>query len=176
MRRAIPLLALLVVVLVAARACSGGSAAPNRAGLHARTPSPTPAASATVAPYCKAGQLSVEAATDASSYPSGVEPRLSGTVRNTSAAPCRLSPAAATFHWVIWSGNDRLWTYPNCASSTSTRLRLAGHAESRHRMLWDRHRGTVCESPGSLAQPGTYRLYVTVYGVTSPAAIFHLTG
>src|SRR5438270_13547128 len=80
-RRAILLAAfLLVVVLLAAYGCSGGSAHPT-----ANRPATTPTASRTPAPVtttpapssvCTARQLTVAASTDAATYPAGVPPHL----------------------------------------------------------------------------------------------------
>lgn len=184
-RRLVPLLVVLVVVVVAARGCAGGGGEGGGQAVTATTrptplpTSPRPSPTQSTAPPCRPGDLRVVASTDATSYPAGVEPRMTVTI-TTRAGACRLDDAA-TRTWTIRSGTDRVWTTADCASPTPTssvkphRVRVTPHHAVTHTLVWARHRSTAGCGQGAPAQPGTYRLYVTVDGVTSPAAIFHLT-
>src|SRR5947199_7489790 len=91
-RRAVLLLAVvLVLVLFVVYACSGGTSHPT-AGRPRTTPSQTPSTSASPpAPAtCTGSQLTVAASTDAATYPAGVLPHLTATIRTTGSAPCEL--------------------------------------------------------------------------------------
>jgi hypothetical protein len=179
-RRAILLAAVvLVVVLLAAYGCSGGSARPtaNRP-ITTPTPSRTPApVTTTPAPssVCTARQLTVAASTDAATYPAGVQPRLTATIRTTAATGCQL-PAGA-LGWEIVSGADTVYTTAGCAAPHRAAYELRPNHPLRIGRIWDRHRSTPgCAGPGASAGSGTYQLRFTVDGVRSPVAVFHLTG
>ena len=78
----------------------------------------------------------------------------------------------------IYSGADQVWTDAGCVSSQALVNRmLAAGASVRHTLIWNRDRsGPHCTTSSTSAGSGTYRLYVTVRGKRSAAAIFHLTG
>lgn len=171
--------AVIVVVLIA-RACSGGttpnpSATPPPSATPSATPTPTPSTLRTTT--CQKQDLQVTAATDAVSYPSGVLPRLSAVVRNTSGQVCRFRTAPAQRVWTIVSGPDRIWTSTDCTTSTSvatSRLR-PGHTIA-YALVWNRHRSAKgCPAQTSAAAPGTYQLRVSVNGVAAGTVVFHLT-
>lgn len=177
-RRAVLLLAVvLVIVLFAAYACSGGdSPAPtNRANTTpTHSPTPSPSASASGGP-CTRSQLTVAASTDATTYNAGVLPHLVATIRNTGTTPCQLS--ASALDWEIVSGTDTIFSTTGCPpASRSTFLVRPNHPAGLSR-IWDRHRSVAgCATPGATADPGTYQLHVTVAGVRSAVAVFHLAG
>lgn len=176
-RRAVLLAAVVVVlVLLAAYGCSGGTAKPTATSSGHPTTTPTPAPSATAAaavPACVKSQLSVAATTDATTYPAGVLPRLTATVRTT--AECRL-PASA-INWEIVSGTDTVYTTVGCPAASHVTYTLRPSHPVRPGRVWDRHRSVAgCATPGTSAAPGTYQLRVTVDGVQSGVAVFHLAG
>jgi hypothetical protein len=181
-RRAVLMLAVLVVIVVfSAYACSGSNAPVAGRPNPTSSSSPSPAATgATTASACSAGQLTVSVDTDAATYPAGALPHLRVTVRNTSADPCLLRATAALVSWQIVSGPDVVWTNAGCplpslTSAPTTTLR-ANHPW-RAPLVWDRHRSTKgCASPGVSAAAGTYQARATVAGVRSTPAVFHLTG
>jgi hypothetical protein len=173
----LPLAVLVVVIAIIAVSCSGGSSPPPRSAADTHTPSPHPSTSAALA-ACTQVQLTITASTDTTTYPAPALPHLTETVRNASARPCRFADGAATRAYAIYSGSDQVWTDAGCVSSQALVSRtLAAGASVRHTLIWNRQRsGRHCSTSGTSAAPGTYRLYVTVRGQRSAAAIFHLTG
>jgi hypothetical protein len=180
--RRIGLLAVaLLVVAVIAVSCAGGSSPARPAGTP--TASPIPTSSASVSPArtvaaCTNAELSITASTDATTYAAGVLPHLTVAIRNAGAAACRFADTAATRAWSIFSGPDQVWSNAGCSTSAPVITRtLAPSGVVRHGLVWDRHRsGPHCTTSDATADRGTYRLYVTVRGERSAAAIFHLTG
>jgi len=177
-RRIVLLLAIaLVLVLLVAYGCSGDGTKSGVSGTPRSTPTATPTSTASAGPptACTRDQLTVAASTDATTYPAGVLPHLVATIRTTGAAPCQLSAGAVS--WEIVSGTDTIYTTAGCPpAGRATFLVRPGHPAGLNR-VWDRHRSVVgCASPGASAGPGTYQLHVTVAGVRSQVAVFHLTG
>ena len=175
-RRAVLLGIVVVLVLLAAYSCGGGSAHPT-AGHPNTTPTqrPTPNSSPTTPAACGKDQLTVGAGTDATTYPAGVLPHLTATIRTTGAAPCEL--AASAINWEIVSGSDTVYTTVGCVTGARASFTLRPGHPVRTGRIWDRHRSVAgCASPGTSAGPGTYQLLVTVDGVRSAVAVFHLTG
>ena len=179
-RRVLLLAVLAVVLLVIAVSCSGGSSSPRAAGSTGGTPRPSPSSttpsSAPIA--CSRDQLAVTAETDADKYAAGTLPRLTAVVRNTSATACTLTESPKTRTWTVVSGADQVWTTVGCVTSaTAKSTTLAPGKSVRHTIVWNRHRsGEKCTTSTVEAAPGTYQLTVTVNGVTSGIAVFHLTG
>jgi hypothetical protein len=175
--RRLVLLGVLVVLVVAiAVSCSAGSGSSHRAAANP-TPSTSPA-STTTPSACTREQIAVVAETDATRYPAGVQPRLRVAIRNRAAVACILTDSPSTRTWTIVSGADQVWTTAGCsASHRATRTTLAPGDAVRHSTLWNRHRsGKGCTASTTEAGPGTYQLTVTVDGVVSDPAIFHLAG
>jgi len=176
-RRAVLLLAIvLVLVLLVAYGCGGGNGRPT-AGQPTTTPSgsPTPNSSPTTLSACTRDRLTVGAGTDATTYPAGVLPHLTATIRTNGSAPCELPVSAIS--WEIVSGSDTVYTTAGCGAGARASFTLRpGHPIKTGR-IWDRHRSVAgCATPGAAAGPGTYQLHVTVDGVRSAVAVFHLTG
>lgn len=177
-RRAVLLAGLLVLVIAVAVSCSGGSSKPHPSAAKPPT-KPRPTTSATAAPAaCRNGQLTVTASTDATTYPSGALPRLQVSVRNSGTTPCVLTESPRTRSWTIVSGTDQIWSTVGCqASATAHSVTLKPGAASRHTVVWNRHRsGKACATSTVEAAAGTYQLTVSVNGITSATAVFHLTG
>ena len=180
--RRIGLLAVvLIVVAVVAVSCSGGSSPARPSG--SPTASPTPSATTTrpvakTVAACTNADLSITVSTDATTYAAGVLPHLTVAIRNVGSGTCRFADTAATRAWSIFSGPDQVWSNDGCSTSAPVIVRtLAPSGVVRHGLVWDRHRsGPRCTTSDATADPGTYRLYVTVRGERSAAAIFHLTG
>lgn len=179
-RRVVLLTVLAVVLIVIAVSCSGGSSSPRAAGGAGSAPRPSPSSttpgSGPIA--CNRDQLAVTAETDADKYAAGTLPRLTAVVRNTSATDCTLTESPKTRAWTVVSGPDQVWTTVGCATSaTAKSTALAPGKSVRHTIVWNRHRsGKNCTTSTVEAAPGTYQLTVTVNGVTSGIAVFHLTG
>ena len=176
-RRLVLLAVLVVVVVVAAYACSGGGSGSHPVRTGASGPGPTPTPTKQPVGRCDGSALTVTASTDAESYAAGSEPRLAAVVRNVAALPCRVDSQPAARVCRIRSGSDTVWSTGDCGHSENPALRRLGPGKQvTYAVVWDRHRSVDgCASPGAEAQPGTYRLYVSVDGVRSDAAVFHLT-
>ena len=177
--RRVALLGIIAVLIIAiAVACSGGSSS-GHPSASTPTSSPTPSTGPTVtASACRRDQLAVTASTDATTYAADVLPRLQVNIRNTGSLACVLTESPRTRSWTIVSGTDQLWTTVGCqAAATAHNTTLKVGAEVRHSLLWNRHRsGKGCIVSTTEAGPGTYQLTVSVNGITSTTAIFHLTG
>jgi hypothetical protein len=175
-RRAVLVAVVLVLVIGIAVSCAGGSGPKHPAA--GPSTSPTPAGTGKPAPAaCEHGALAVTASTDADRYAAGTLPRLKVTIHNTGAA-CVLTESPSARSWTIVSGADQIWTTAGCSSShTATQTTLKAGGSVSHSLVWNRHRtGKACAVSATQAAPGTYQLTVTVNGVTSGPAIFHLTG
>ena len=100
------------------------------------------------------------------------------SIRNTGALACVLTESPRTRSWTIVSGADQVWTTVGCQAGSNARdTTLKAGASARHTLLWNRHRtGKGCTVSTTEAAPGTYQLTVTVNGLTSTTAVFHLTG
>jgi hypothetical protein len=186
-RRLALIVVLIVLVVLAAHACSGGGSSDRDAALGQRadqhpvtSSSASPGTSATPTASepirsCRAQDLTVSASADATTYPRGVEPRFTAVVRNTGSA-CRFPTALSSRTWRILSGSYRVWSTADCRRSPAGRpVTLKPGAQVAYVLRWDRF-GSVpgCASAGPKAQPGTYRLYVTIDGASAPAAVFVL--
>jgi Protein of unknown function (DUF4232) len=177
-RRAALVGILVVLIIAIAVSCSGGSGS-GHPSTPTGTTTPTPSSSPTVtAAACRRDQLAVTASTDAATYPAGVLPRLQVSVRNTGALACVLTESPRTRSWTIVSGTDQVWTTVGCqASSTARPTTLKPGAAVHRSMAWNRHRsGKGCTESSVKADAGTYQLTVSVDGITSTTAVFHLTG
>jgi len=177
-RRIVLLLAIVVVlVLVVAYSCSGDGTTKTAGNTPTSSPTSTPTstASAGAPAACTKDDLTVAASTDATTYPAGVLPHLAATIRTTGTTPCRLS--ASALDWEIVSGSDTIYTTAGCPpASRATFLVRPNHPAGLSR-IWDRHRSVAgCATPGASADPGTYQLHVSVLGVRSGVAVFHLAG
>ena len=178
-RRGVALAVLAVLIIAIAVSCSGGSSSGHPATSTTPTASPTPSTGPTVtAAACRRGQLTVTASTDATTYTAGVLPHLQVSIRNTGSLPCELTESPRTRSWTIVSGTDQVWTTVGCqAASTAHTTTLKAGGAVRHTIVWNRHRsGKGCTVSTTEATAGTYQLTVSVNGITSTTAVFHLTG
>jgi hypothetical protein len=178
-RRAVLLLAIiLVIVLFAAYACSGGDAKPAAGRVHPPSSTPTPTATSTpttASTVCSKDELTVAIGTDATTYPAGVLPHLTATIRTTGTAPCSLPVSAIS--WVVVSGPDTVYTTAGCPVTSRSSFTVRPNHPLRTARIWGRHRSVHgCATPGAAAAAGTYQARVTVAGLQSGAAVFHLTG
>ncbi len=137
--------------------------------------SPTASPSPAVVPACPDRVLSVKAATDATVYPSGRQPILSMTIRNTGTAACRRDVGLGARGLTIRSGSDRIWSSDDCEGTGSNRVTLAPGAAKSFAVRWARVRSErSCPGRGTAARTGTYRLYARLGSITSGQAVFYL--
>lgn len=179
-RRALLLAIVAVVVVAVVWACTGSAGtSPTGAGTQPVSPRPS-ATSSSSAPagatdLCRRADLRVSATTDATAYPPGSTPRLSASLTNLGTATCRFNAAASARVWRILSGADEVWSTADCTTTHGTALATIGRgATIRWSMTWDRRRSGQGCTPGADAQPGTYRLYVTIDRIASAGTVFHL--
>lgn len=172
-RRASVGLAAVFVVLVIVETTGGGPARrpPGRAAGSPPVATATQSATVPTAP-CAAAELAVTAATDAVSYPPGVDPRVLVTVTNAGVG-CELAAGPVV---TVTSGADRIWSNGDCTSAAE-RLVLAPGARTIP-VVWTRRRSEPgCVPPPTGASPvaaGTYHATVTLDGLTATAPAFHL--
>jgi len=178
-RRAVLLLAIvLLIVLFAAYACSGGDAKPAAGPVHKASPTPPPSVTSTpttASTTCTKDALTVAISTDATTYPAGVLPHVTATIRTTGTAPCLLPVSA--INWEIVSGPDTVYTTAGCPVTSRSSYTVRPNHPLLTARIWDRHRSVQgCATPGAAAAAGTYQARVTVAGLQSGVAVFHLTG
>jgi hypothetical protein len=179
LRRLVLLGVVLTFALAVAYACTDDDGTANPSADHpAPTATTTSPAAAPTVHRCGPKRLTVEAATDAETYPVGSSPRLTAVVRNTSGEPCRLAAQPSARSWSITSGPDEVWSTDDCVQNADLTLkRLKAGKQVTYAVTWDGHRSELrCVEPGAEAQAGTYRLVVTVDGARSQPVVFHLTG
>jgi hypothetical protein len=131
----------------------------------------------TPAAACRPKDLRVVISSDAASYPLGTNPRFTAVLRNAGPA-CRFPTALSTRTWRILSGVDEVWSTADCPrSSAGKSVRLKAGGQITYVLPWDRFRSTPgCAVAGAPAQPGTYRIYVTIDGASGTPVVFHLAG
>jgi len=193
-RRRAALLVGLVVLLLLARSCVGGS---GRAARTTVAPSPTPQVTvtptATTTPTttptatpptgatggaCPHRPLRVVTGTDAKDYPVGTSPRFTVTVTNTSAAACRRDLGAGAVELLVYSGSDRIWSSDDCGGTAGSEvLTLRAGASLEKTVTWSGKRSAKgCPSPAQRpeAKPGYYRVLARVGTVRSAETVFRL--
>lgn len=141
------------------------------------TPSPSASPSAAVA-ICQPEALTVEALTDADSYPVGATPRLTLRVTNTGTTPCTRDLGQAAVELVVFSGRDRIWSSDDCAPGGAKDVTtLAPGKPVSQRVTWNGRRSRPgCEGDKEQAEAGTYRVQGRVGQLREQGAVFRLTG
>ncbi|GAA1918961.1 hypothetical protein GCM10009775_09390 [Microbacterium aoyamense] len=137
--------------------------------------SPEPAASSTpTAEACEAGDIVVDAVTDADTYGAGQNPGLSIKLTNNGPA-CSLNVGTTTQVFAITSGADTWWRSTDCQSEPSDMIVLlaAGQSVSSSApVTWDRTRSAVgscadTNRPAAPAGGASYHLSVSIGGIDS---------
>jgi hypothetical protein len=187
-RRLLVLLGLLavvvVIVLIIVRPGSGSpgaSVSPTPSDTPAATPTPT-FTSAAGGEACNPDQIAIAAITDANSYASGVQPKLSMSITNIGAAPCTFDVGTAAQEYIITSGTDRIWSSKDCQTGAAANLVILapGLEQTTTPFPWDRTRSstTTCDTsrPAAVAGPDgpTYRLQVKLGDIESEDVAFRL--
>jgi hypothetical protein len=174
-RRAVLLLGVLAVLLLV-RSCAGGGGTTRKDSLSstpkptatakAVTPRPTAVRSTTppttppvaASPLCADAQLTLTATTDASTYGPGGTPRITLSVKNTSATACRRDLGEGAVEFLVFSGQDRIWSSDDCSPSTATGIATlpAGGSQAIVRTWPGRRSKPQCAGTKAPAAPGTY--------------------
>lgn len=153
-------------------------AAESPAPTPAETPiadAPTPTQPAVTAAACTSADVTVDAVTDQSSYPSGQSPKLSIRLTNHGDQDCTLNVGTTTQILTVTSGQDTWWRSTDCQSEPSDMIVLlpAGQTVSSvEPVTWDRTRSSVstCDSASRPRAPGggaSYHLSVSIGGIAS---------
>lgn len=141
----------------------------------APSPGPTQASPAATAAPCRSSAITVQAATDQSTYAAGQNPKLSISLTNTGATPCTFDVGTATQVFTVTSGSDTWWRSTDCQTKPSDMLVLlaAGQTvKTAQPVVWDRTRSSVssCAATNRQKAPGhgsSYHLSVAIGGVSS---------
>ncbi|MDQ0642808.1 hypothetical protein [Microbacterium murale] len=137
------------------------------------TPSPEPTADETpTAVPCQAGDVTVEAVTDADTYPAGALPQLSISLTNTGASDCTIDVGSTTQVFTVSSGSDTWWRSTDCQESPSSMvvtLAAGQTVTSATPLQWDRTRSDVatCDQENRPRAPGggaSYHVAVSIGG------------
>lgn len=139
------------------------------------TPPPEPAPLATpAAAACTPREVTVEAVTDQSTYPSGQLPELSIRLTNHGAADCTLNVGTTSQVLTVTSGSDTWWRSTDCQTEPSDMIVLIAAGQtvtSAQPVEWDRTRSSASTCGGDRQQaPGggaSYHLKVSLGGITS---------
>lgn len=135
------------------------------------SPEPTTEENATAAP-CRAGAVTVEAVTDADTYPAGALPQLSISLTNTGDSDCTIDVGSATQTFTVSSGSDTWWRSTDCQESPSSMvvtLAAGQSVKSATPVQWDRTRSDVatCDQENRPRAPGggaSYHVAVSIGG------------
>ncbi|WP_238986145.1 hypothetical protein [Kocuria sp. SM24M-10] len=141
------------------------------------SPSASASAAATEAPAEECGaDLAVRASTDRESYREGEEPVLVLTLENTGDDPCTVNAGTSQMVYEVSSGADTVFDSRHCqAGSEDAERTLEPGQEESARLTWNRQRTAEgCAEAGGEAQPGYYRLLVSLGERTSEPAAFVL--
>jgi hypothetical protein len=139
--------------------------------------SASPSASSTAEPAEECGSaLVVRASTDKESYAGGEQPALVLTLENTGEDPCHVNAGTSQMVYEVSSGADTLFDSRHCqAGSEDRELTLEPGQQQTARLTWDRKRTVEgCTEAGAEAQPGYYRLAVSLGERTGEPATFVL--
>lgn len=180
LRRAV-LLVPVVLVLLLARSCLGGDS-PQPSATPTVTPSatstPTAGTPPTTAPVasavCDDTAVRLETTTDQSTYPVGGKPKITLTVRNTSAVACTRDLGSGAVELLVYSGDERIWSSDDCGTGRgSSVVTLAPGAQKFVDLTWAGKRSKPqCAGTKEQAKPGTYRVVGRAGTLRTEGAIF----
>lgn len=188
-------LALLIVVLLVVGLIGGGvwlaiaqpwaaptqpaatptpSSSPRPSASAEESASPEPEATPTIA-ACGAGDVTVEAMTDAGSYAAGALPQLSIELTNSSKTDCTINVGSSTQKFTVASGDDVWWRSTDCQQEPSdmiVTLAAGQSVTSVQPVVWDRTRSSTdtCEQENRPRAPGggaSYHVSVAIGGFES---------
>lgn len=141
------------------------------------TPPPEPTPSATAASACISENVTVDAVTDQSTYPSGQNPKLSIRLTNHGASECALNVGTTGQVLTITSGSDTWWRSTDCQTEPSDMVVLIAAGQTVSSAVpveWDRTRSAVATCGGDRPQaPGggaSYHLEVSIGGIESTSS------
>ncbi|RFA10402.1 hypothetical protein B7R54_15200 [Subtercola boreus] len=147
-----------------------GAAAPEAAAGAATDGAATDGSAA-----CAAGNITVTAITDASSYAAGSLPQLSFSIVNTGSSPCTINAGTSKQVYTITSGTEVYWLSTDCQSDPSDTPAMLepGVVVTSTPFAWNRVRSSPSTCSGTQAAVpaggASYHLTVSVDGIASAA-------
>ncbi|MFT4212719.1 MAG: hypothetical protein QM626_12710 [Microbacterium sp.] len=143
------------------------------AAASATAPAATPTSEALAT--CTAGDVTVTAVTDQTSYASGQNPQFSISLTNTSDEDCQMNVGTTTQSFVVSSGSDTYWRSTDCQTDPSDQIVTitAGQTvSSATPITWDRTRSSVdtCDDANrtkATAGGASYHLAVSIGGISA---------
>ena len=122
---------------------------------------------------CDPAKVTVEAATDSTSYDAGVNPVLSFTLKSLMTEPCSLAAGSDVQEFKITSGDELIWSSKDCQTDpvAATTVLMPGVPKAGPSLTWDRTRSSVdtCDTAREpvIAGGASYHLTVVVGTFTS---------
>ena len=122
---------------------------------------------------CDPAKVTVEAATDSTSYDAGVNPALSFTLKSLMTEPCSLAAGSDVQEFKITSGDELIWSSKDCQTDpvAATTVLMPGVPKAGPSITWDRTRSSVdtCSTAREpvIAGGASYHLTVVVGTLTS---------
>ncbi len=128
------------------------------------------------APLCADPAVGLTATTDAATYGLGATPRLTLTVKNTSAAACRRDVGSGAVELLVYSGSDRIWSTDDCSPGKAVSLvtLLPGGTQAVVRTWPGTRSAPGCGGTKAAASAGTYRVVARVGTLRQDVAVFSI--
>ena len=164
----------IIIILIVVRPGAGApGAATNTSPKPTNSSAPTDSSNAATGVECDLTKVTVEAATDATSYDAGVNPVLSFTLKSLMTEPCTIDVATSLQEYRITSGDELIWTSKDCQtdSTPGTTVLTPGVPKSGPPITWDRTRSApdTCDAAREpvIAEGASYHLTVVLGELTS---------
>jgi hypothetical protein len=191
-RRLLTLGALLLVLVVLAKACGGDDGTQKvTPGPATTTPAPSrpagptqpgrtaqPTANASLGP-CDDSVIVVSARADAQTYSTARRPVLTVGIANKGTVACTRDVGQGAREIRVTSGNARIWSSDDCSPGGGSQIVTLqpGAAPVTFSVTWGRKRSQPgCPAGAEAAEPGTYRVHGRFGDVVSTGDTFSLQG
>ncbi|HVW82036.1 MAG TPA: hypothetical protein VHB69_13975 [Mycobacteriales bacterium] len=176
-RRLVVLGVPLILIIIIAVSCSGGSKTPSASANGAGgSPSTGSSGSPGGVTDCTPADLSATISTSEQIYAIGDQPVFTGKLTNVSQRTCRLTTAPSDEVWTVTSGAADWWTTGpsvGCRSSdVATTKMLAPGSSGTVSITWNGKRLEPGCTSGDAASPGEYVLHAKLDGVSAPQVVF----
>ena len=165
----------IIIILIVVRPGAGAPGAATNTSPAPTNSSAPPADSSNAAAgvECDPAKVTVEAATDATSYDAGVNPALSFTLKSLMTEPCTIAVGTDVQEYKVTSGDELIWTSKDCQTDNTpaTIVLTPGVPKGGPTVTWDRTRSStdtcdVARDP-VVAEGASYHLTVVVGELTS---------
>ncbi|WP_343244749.1 hypothetical protein [Streptomyces sp. SID11385] len=154
----------------------GSGASGNGAGSGSSAAQQVPAGSSL--PDCTTDVAELSLRSVHNTYEPGKKPRLELSVKNSSAAACKVDLGAArTVVTITLTGEDApYWSSKDCPATESLWLRVPAKETIRYEIEWNRKasRDACAKPPSGSAKPGTYLVEAKAPGLKKARASFRL--